>query len=346
MKFVYWFAYYNLDSPSVRYRGKYALEFMREQRGIKSYFVIPGYGPAKVLNFFRAYFSALLFRKKNSLIVIQRINSDFIYANALKLLIKVRHSHSVYDLDDADYLELPPKTIYYFVKNCSAVSTGSHELVKNLSKFNSNIMLITSPVPDLKITKKTRNPVLTIGWIGCFGGGHKESLETYFFPALNNLPFKIKLVLIGVTNKNDYIALTNYFGRYENVELELPQYIDWTNENDIQQRIAAFDIGIATLLDNEMQRSKSAFKEKQYLNNGVPVLSSNVPENNNFIRHGENGYICTSSDAFRQCIIDINNMDNDSYQKLSFMARRSIAEFDLSKYSNDFISLYERMETS
>ena len=166
---------------------------------------------------------------------------------------------------------------------------GSNELLQNLNTYNKNVYLNTSPTPDLNIVKKSKNSVLTVGWIGCFGGHHKQSLLNLFFPALQHLPFKINLVLLGVTDNSEIKFLVKYFSCFENVVLEMPQNMNWTNENDIQLRIAKFDIGIATLIDNELQRSKSAFKTKQYLNNRVPVLSSDIPENNLFVKHGKNG---------------------------------------------------------
>ncbi|MCD6018192.1 MAG: glycosyl transferase group 1 [Bacteroidetes bacterium] len=340
LKFIYWFAHYNLVSPSVRYRGKYALDFLREHSLIESYFIYPSYKPLRILFFVRAYFSALFFKKPGSIIVVQRLNSNFIYANLLKLLVKVRKRNSVYDIDDADYLEYPPDTIYYFSKNCSKISVGSNELLKNLSKYNHNIILNTSSTPDLHIVKNKKNELFTIGWIGGFGGDHKLSLTTSFFPCLKNLPFKVKLVLLGVADKSEYEFLVNYFKEFRNVVLEMPQTINWNDEADIQKRISNFDVGIATLVDNEMQRSKSAFKAKQYMNNGVPVLSVDIPENNLFVEHGKNGFICSSPEDFKQRIIEVNAMNTIQYQYLSDHARASIPKFSLETYCDKINKLY------
>ena len=125
LNFVYWFAFYNPDSASVRYRGQYPLEFLKDNYGINSYFIIPSYRPTRILKFIRAYFSALFFRKTNSLIVVQRLNTNWIYSTALRFLVKLRKTGTAYDLDDADYLENPPKSIFYFIKNCSTVYLGS-----------------------------------------------------------------------------------------------------------------------------------------------------------------------------------------------------------------------------
>ncbi len=342
LKFVYWFAHYNLESPSVRYRGIYPLDFLKENFGIGSHFVMPGYMPATIFRFVRAYLSALLFRKPDSLIVIQRVNSNFIYANLLKLLVLIRRDSIFYDLDDADYLEYPPKSIWWFIQNCSSVVVGSTELLRNLSAFNKSVFLNTSPTPDVNIIKKRKNSILTIGWIGCFGGDHKESLLNLFFPALHNLPFKIKLVLLGVTNKLEIKFLTEYFSDFENVVIEMPQNINWTDERNLQQRIAMFDVGIATLIDNELQRSKSAFKTKQYLNNGVPVLSSDIRENNLFVEHGKNGFLCSTPADFRQSIIEINEMDPANYNRLSVAARETICNFNLSNYCNVLFAMFEK----
>lgn len=339
MKFIYWFAYYNTASPSVRYRGQYPLEYLKG-KGIDSYFITPGYHPVNIFRFLRAYISALFFTKPHSIIVIQRVNSNFIYASLLKLLVKFRKQHTLYDLDDADYLVYHQQTINYFLKNCAGVAAGSKELYNYFSSFNNFVILNTSPVPDFKIVKQKRNDVFTIGWIGGFGGAHRLSLLKYFFPSLRNFPFKVRLVLLGVANKHDRDYLVNYFSLFENVILEIPSDIEWTNEISIQNRLVEFDIGIATLLDTEAQRAKSAFKLKQYMNNGVPVLSFNIPENNVFLKPGINGYYCKTPEEFRNRILEIYAMDETSYRILSENARKCISNFDHKHYVNVLMSFY------
>ena len=193
LKYIYWFAYYNLDSPSVRYRAKYALDFGKENLGISSELIIPGYFPKRIWHFLTGYMSALLFPKKNSLIVIQRVGSNFIYSNLLKLLVITRKKLTVYDLDDADYLTHNTRSIHFFARNCNYISAGSSEIALYLKQFNSNVIHNTSPTPDYGILKKERNKIFTIGWIGEFGWGHKDSLFKYLFPAIKELPFDCQL---------------------------------------------------------------------------------------------------------------------------------------------------------
>jgi glycosyltransferase involved in cell wall biosynthesis len=339
LKFVYWFTFYNLDSPTVRYRGKYVLDYLQKSKGINSFFIIPGYSFHRIFLFTKAYFSALLFLKKHSVIIIQSVYTKSFYASALKLLVRMRKKICIFDMDDADYLRYPPETIYYFLKNCAVVTLGSAELVKNLSKYNFNTKWIPCPTPDLNIKKQTKNEVLTIGWIGDFTKGHKQSLMESFFPALNDLPFKARLVLLGVERKNEYEFLSNYFKNFRNLSVEVSQNVDWQNETAIQSTIVTFDIGIATLLDNEFYRSKSAFKLKQCFNNGVPVLSTDLPENNFFLEQGKNGYFCNTPSDFRKRILEFHNMDEDTYQAFSINARAAIQKFSVNYFCESLVGI-------
>lgn len=336
---IYWFAYYNLDSPSVRYRAKYPLDYAREQLSISSRLVVPGYSPKRVKNFLAGYFPALLFPKKNSVIVIQRVQSNFLYANLLKLLVLARGKTTVYDLDDADYLEFNPKTIHFFARKCSYISAGSPAIAEYLHTFNRQVSHTTSPTPDLGIIKDKRSPVFNIGWIGGFGGGHKESLYQYLFPALKELKFNCKLTMLGVTSEIEKAKLTNYLEGHDHIELDFPSGIDWNEEAVIQQWIAQFDVGIATLQDHPVQLAKSGIKAKQYMNNGVPVICNNLPENKNVVVDGFNGFICDSASEFAEKLTALRNMEDADYWKLSNNARASIENFDHRKYFEDLEAL-------
>ncbi|HCA82641.1 MAG TPA: hypothetical protein DEP18_02560 [Flavobacteriales bacterium] len=341
-QFIYWFAYYNLDSPSVRYRGKFPLDFIKEEKGIDNYFVVPSYRPKEILLFLRAYLSALFFRKRNSLIVIQRVQSNFIYARLLKLLVLVRKKNTIYDLDDADYLEINPSTLYFFAKNCERVFAGSAQIERHLSAHNSSIVFSTSPTVDLGIVKKNRNSVFTIGWIGGFGGDHKSSLIELVFPAILQMNFPVKFTIVGVRKQEDIDFINAYFSSNQIIEINTPLEIDWKDENEIQSRIVTFDIGIATLTNTELQLSKSGIKAKQYMNNGIPVLSTNLPENNTVVVDGYNGYFCSSRFDFEKRMRQFAEFSDHEYATFSVNARQSITNFNHVNYFRNFEYLHSK----
>jgi len=330
---IYWFAYYNHDSPSVRYRAQYPLDFAQSGLGIKSTLVIPGYTLTRLLTFISAWFSALLSSSENSLVVIQRVRSNFIYANLLKLLVRLRKENTVYDLDDADYLEGDPKTIHFFAKKCKYVAAGSEEIVKYLRSYNSNTFHHTSPTPDLGIVKQKRNKVFNIGWVGSYGWGHKDTLQQLVFPAIKSLEFECSFTMVGVENKSDRNEIIAEF-RGSQARPVFITDLNWHDEEEVQKTIATFDVGIATLMDHPLQLAKSGIKAKQYMNNGVPVLSTDLPENNRFVKHHYNGFLCNTIPEFRKRLKEFRKMDFEEYERFSENARTNAEEFGLKSYMN------------
>jgi glycosyltransferase involved in cell wall biosynthesis len=332
MKFIYWFAYHHCGSPSVRYRGKFPLEWAKEHYGTGFYLVVPGYSPKQLIVFIKAYFSALLFREQDSVIVIQRVRSGFIYSTALKVLVKFRRKGTIYDLDDADYLEHPPSTIHYFARNCHGVSAGSNAIKSYMQVINPHTHFITSPVIDLQIVKSARNEVFTVGWIGDYRSGHKEGLWRFLFPAIEELPVPVRLVLIGVSFKEDIEYIQARFASSPSMVVEIPTVHSWEDEQWIQERIAEFDVGVATLLNTPVQLAKSGIKAKQYMNNGVPVLTNDLPENNTVVVDGVNGFFFHGSADLTRRLTHIRSMDDAEYTRLSKNARASVVGFDHHKY--------------
>jgi glycosyltransferase involved in cell wall biosynthesis len=344
IRYIYWFALFGPSSPSVRYRGLYPLEQLQKRHGINYSIAYPGYDPYSVFRFIKMYFSALLFRKPGSLIVIQRVYTNRLYSNLLKLLIKVRKSYTLYDIDDAEYVPHSPETIRYFIANCSACSVGSAELFSYSRAYNPNSFMLTSPVTMHSERKIFSNRVFTIGWVGCFWGAHRESLYSLFFPALRYFPVPVKVVILGARSDEHRDELIRYFADSKNVELDIPCDIDWFDETDIYRRISRFDIGVSPLLDTEINRAKSAYKLKQYFSCGVPALCSNIGENSVFLEPGLNGFFCDTAEGYRDGIMKMMLLNCDEYQCFSSHALSSVKKFDLDHYCFSLIGHFENLD--
>lgn len=340
---IYWFSYFNLAEPSVRYRAKYPLLYLKEKYDVPFSIVYPGYDAKNIQNFIRTFLSVLFFRKKNSLIVFQKINTVGIYTTALKILLFFRSRNTLYDIDDAEYTRRSPETMHYFMRNCSACSGGSESLVNYMKQFNSNVFFLTSPVIDHKITKNKLEKILTIGWIGYYGA-HRNSLHTLFFPALLNINFPVKLKLLGVKNNTEIAEINHYFEGNPNIIVETPLNLEWLNENSIYEIIKTFDIGVAPLIDNEFNRGKSAFKAKQCLSCGIPVLASSVGENKRFIQDGVNGYLCETPMDYLEKIMLFKDMQQEGYKKLCKNAKESFTSFSIEHYVLRFLAFYKNIK--
>lgn len=340
IKHIYWFAYFNLDEPSVRYRAKFPLEQLNEKYGITFSIVYPGYDFRNLFNFILTFFSALLFRKGNSIIVFQKIYTSGIYATALKVLLFFRSEYTLYDIDDAEYVRRPTKTIFHFIRKCSACSVGSNSLMEYIRQFNPNVFLLTSPIIDHGLAKTGLEKIMTVGWIGYYGA-HRHSLTQLFFPALHDIDFPIKLKLLGVANKLEEEEIKTYFNGNPNISIETPLNLDWLDEHSIYELISSFDIGVSPLIDNEFNRCKSAFKLKQCFSCGVPVLGSSVGENKEFLQDGVNGYWCDSPNDYLQKLNKIKNTKNGSYAMLSTNAKKAFPTFSIDNYCSIFIDYFE-----
>jgi glycosyltransferase involved in cell wall biosynthesis len=92
------------------------------------------------------------------------------------------------------------------------------------------------------------------------------------------------------------------------------------------------------LLDNEINKSKSAFKIKQYLACGVPALASDVGDNKLFIKDGEDGFLCHDKNDWLKYINYFYNLDAKSYLEFIKKSRESFLEgdFNLEKAAKKF----------
>ncbi|MCH2042493.1 MAG: glycosyltransferase [Saprospiraceae bacterium] len=342
---IYWFAPYNLSCPSTRYRGKLPLEYLRKHKQITFDFFYPQRSFAAYFKFLFLWIKICLFRKKNSKIYIQKICSNRLYAKALKLLISIRSKQTVYDIDDAEYLRQDDISLHFFLKKCSLIHVGSQALYKYCSAHNTNIKIITSPVFKHKFQKRKRNDVFTIGWVGDLGNGktisknfaHKTSIFTLLFPALKKLNIPLRLILIGVKKESDIPEIKDYFKDLPHISLEIPFPLFWEEDLWLYQEIVKFDVGVSPLVKHPFNEAKSAFKAKQYLSCGVPTIASDVGENNNYVLHKKNGWLCSSIDSFTNAISVFANMQEEVYLDYVHNALEGFDSFSFQTYTEALI---------
>ena len=345
---IYWFAPYNISGPSTRYRGFLPLKYL-SKNNITNDFVFPERSIKGVLRFIRIFTTALFFREKNSIIVIQKVCSNRFYANLLKLLVVFQSKWTQFDIDDAEYVRQDTKSLHFFLKKCSIISVGSEELMIYCRTFNANVYILTSPVTEHNIVKKERNEIMNIGWVGDFGNGnkiskdfsHKTSLYKILFPVLKLIDKPIKLTLIGVKNKSDIPEIHNYFKNSNNININILENLEWKNDNWVYDEIVKLDIGVSPMINHLFNRSKSAFKAKQYLSVGIPTIASNVGENDKFVINNKNGIICNNNIDFKKAIDKFLEMSHSNYFEFSNNAIAYKDEYSMKRYSEKLINMFE-----
>lgn len=343
---IYWFAHYNLNCPSTRYRGLLLLEHIKKHHNIAFDFVIPDRKAGGMLHFIRTYLSALFSPRKNTFIVIQKVCTNRWYASLLKILLHIRPGCSLYDIDDAEYLRQKTESLHFFMRRCAMISVGSMHLEGYAKDYNSNVCIITSGIYEHPYLKKSRNRIPVIGWVGNMGNGnieakdfsHKRSLFEILFPAVKNLPFPCRLELIGVVLESDKLEIEAYFSDRPDITLDIPMDLNWEKDEWLYKRISHFDMGLAPMVDHEFNRAKSAFKVKQYLSCGVPAIASNIGENRFFVDEGKNGFLCTGPEDFGEAIKKLAQMPEQEYIAMSEAAHQSRENFSFDRVSKQLLA--------
>ncbi len=162
------------------------------------------------------------------------------------------------------------------------------------------------------------------------------------FPVLMEIDWPFKLTLLGVTLEEDRKEIQTLFSTKKNIVLDIPEQINWLDEDDIYNRIKQFDIGIAPLIDHEFNKAKSAFRLKQYLSCGIPVIASNVGENKNFVNDGVNGFLYNTPKDFKGKLDLVKNLSEEKYRCLSGHARESSVLFTMRDYCNHFLEFCKK----
>jgi len=340
VKRILWFAHYGPECPSHRYRAAYPLEYLAENENIQYDLYYPERSLRGAISLISIFFKALFSRSTNTLIVVQKVCSSGPYGRLMQLLFRLKRN-TLFDLDDAEYLRQDDRILNDLICQAAGCHVGSMALKKYCEQLNENVTLATSPVIEHRYRKmeKTKGP-LHIGWVGDTGNGlpqgkefaHKRSLFEILFPAVIEANMEMKLTLIGVKRQEDAVEIKNYFAGHPKVEVRIPENLDWRNDEWVYKEIKEFDFGVSPLLDHPFNRAKSAFKSKQYLSVGVPVVASGIGENDKFVHHQVNGIICKTKDDFVRAIRYASNMSDDQYREWSEAAWCSTADFSMKKY--------------
>lgn len=331
-------------TPSTRYRGKYLLEEVRKRFGIRFHFFYPTF--FSFLLILPLAVRLLFHRDEKNIYIIQKVSNQGKYSGFLSFLLR-RVKKSVYDIDDAMYLIRDKKVVDYFVIHTHAVLVGSESLLVYCQKLNPNVFLLTTALPCPDKVKWSKNQKFTLGWIGIYGTSeHKENLNHFFFPLLKDLKLPFRFIFLGVKTDTEEREVRGYTeATAPQCELQIVRNINWNNEREINTWLTRCDIGVMPLVENEINRSKSAFKLKQYLACGVPALASDVGDNSLFIKDGENGFLCRTEADWIRYIIHFNNMRSDEYRQFARKSHSGFltSDFNLTKNAYLFESFIRQL---
>jgi glycosyltransferase involved in cell wall biosynthesis len=203
----------------------------------------------------------------------------------------------IYDVDDLIYLPHAsaanrfvralrrPDWIVRIMRAASHVIVSTAYLARFAAAHNANVTAISSSI-DTDLYRPRRHSEardrITIGWTG----SHSTApFLQVIAPALRELSrrFPIRVLVIGAAP----FAI-------EGVDVEARP---WSLERETAD-LAAMDIGVYPLPDEEWVLGKSGLKALQYMGVGVPVVASRIGAACEFVHDGDNGFLAASHEEW------------------------------------------------
>ncbi len=256
------------------------------------------------------------------------------------IVAKLWRKKMIYDFDDAIWI---PNTssensiaaalkafwkVGYICKWSYKVSGGNDYLCAYARKYNP---IGTHLVPTCVDTELFHNKVkehttgkVTVGWTG--------SQSTLFYldqliPLLQQLQEEIDFTFLVIANKDPQLPLRNY------------TFLPWNETTEVAD-LLTMDIGVMPLQPDEWSEGKCGFKLIQYLSLGIPAIASPVGVNKQIVIDGEDGYIASTDDEWKQALKTLIT-DHDLRRKLGLAGRqRVVANYSIQSQKDNFLGLF------
>ena len=222
------------------------------------------------------------------------------------IIAKVLRRKYIYDYDDAIWLPnyskqnarfqklKTYKKVNKIIKWADVVTAGNSFLQDYGKQFNNNVVIIPTTIDLINShNKNTRQPdeLVNIGWTGT------HTTMSY----LNEL-----IPVLEELEKDYSFTFTVISNHAPEFNLDSMRFIKWNSETEIQD-LATINIGVMPLTDNKWAKGKCGFKALQYMALNIPSIVSPVGVNNEIIKDGENGYLCSTLEEWKKTIVLLLN---------------------------------------
>ena len=231
----------------------------------------------------------------------------------------------IYDFDDAIMYspEMPESdTTSHFrlfqrtVRLADMVIAGNFYLAEHAQRFNNNVKVLPTGLDTTAYNQPIRakdDGKVRLVWIGS-----KSTLKflAEIKPALEQIGLRYDSVTLRI--------ICDDFFELQNMEVEKRW---WSLEKQAED-LATSHIGLAPLPDNRFTRGKCGFKILQYEAANLPVVTSPVGVNSEYVRNGVTGYHASN---IRQWIDRVSELidDIELRKKMADAGRAQAQRFDI-----------------
>ncbi len=251
----------------------------------------------------------------------------------------------VYDFDDAiwhmdvseankklKWLKDPGK-VPKIIALAQHVIAGNDYLADYARKFNKRVEVIPTVIDTERYVPKptvTRpDGTVVIGWTGSLTSVAHLQLA---LPMLRELQ----------AEQGDRIIFRVISDRPLEADGLSIENLRWNGATEAAD-LAAIDIGIMPLPDNEWSRGKCGFKGLQYMGMGKAVVLSRVGVNSTIVQDGENGFLASSDAEWKEKLSKLI-ADADLRQRLGQAARRTVEEkYSVIAWRDRYLALFNEL---
>jgi glycosyltransferase involved in cell wall biosynthesis len=260
--------------------------------------------------------------------------------------IRSRAKHLVFDFDDSiwrmdvseankrlRWLKDPGKT-GRIIAMADRVVAGNEYLADFARGFNKAVEVIPTTI-DTELYRplhlEPEDGRVVIGWTG------SHTSMAYLEQALPVL-YRVQAAFGGKV----------VFRVISDKELVAPglsvQNVRWSSATEVQD-LAAIDIGIMPMPDNEWSRGKCGFKGLQYMGMGKAVILADVGVNRTIVTHGTNGLLAASEDAWVEQLCHLVK-DAELRRRSGAEARRTVEEhWSVHAWRKRYLDLFQELLT-
>lgn len=228
------------------------------------------------------------------------------------------------------------------IEKSNCIITSTNYLKKLYSEFSKNIFVAENCI-DFEWwgkleNKNKKNKKIKIGWAGA--NAHKGDLEM-IRPVIDRIVAKYgDKVEFEIFGPGSTMPLKEGETDIKGVKIntgfvKLSKYPD-------KLKSLGFDIGLAPLRDNYFNRAKSANRYLEFSMLGIPTVASNIGgQFNEVIKHGENGYLCSSVDEWVEAISKLID-DKEHRIKMGKLAFETVDRyFNADTYAKKYMDMID-----
>ncbi len=228
------------------------------------------------------------------------------------IIAKVLRKKYIYDFDDAIWLpnysasnaKFHRLKAYWKVKKiikwAHKVSAGNEFLKDYAAQYNQNVFVIPTTIDLENVHTIETNQTITPINIGWTGSHTTMDYLNDIFPVLKEL------------EKTHTFTFTVISNHAPSIKLDSLKFVKWNKQSEISD-LAKINIGVMPLTDGTWAEGKCGFKGLQYMALKIPAIMSPVGVNNSIIEHQVNGYLCKSSEEWKETLIQL--MENQSLRE-------------------------------